>query len=252
MSLRRDVHTAFDQITPSMGGLPERVVQTVLVEGATRRRREKMVFRFRAPLSLVAVLLLIALVAAVLIGGRLIQDWNALHRSSPAGSSSSELAQLEARPLNLPVFQSVSECTPGPMAPDNSAFGSGPVYAYAGSATTRSRQWEYYTVVLYTDEQISGPILLRVRDLTNTRNLVFVGKFTSGRAVGTDTLRGASVEQKTEVVLSESNPSTVVDDPPTKPHQFVWQIMVGVPGVGNLASSWQLDGKGFTEVFAVC
>ena len=56
MSLRRDVHSAFDQITPSMGGLPERVVQTVLSEGATRRRREKMLFRFRAPLSLVAVL----------------------------------------------------------------------------------------------------------------------------------------------------------------------------------------------------
>src|SRR5207248_9652894 len=87
VSLRRDVHSAFDQITPSMGGLPERVVQTVLSEGATRRRREKMLFRIRAPLSLVAVFLLIALVAAVFIGGRLIEDWNAVHNGSPAGQS---------------------------------------------------------------------------------------------------------------------------------------------------------------------
>ena len=251
MTLRRDVHSAFDQIAPSMAGVSERVVQTVVKEGPIRRRKEKMSFRLRAPLSLVAVFLLIAVVAAVFIGGQLIHDWNALRGSSPAGSNPA-LAQLEARPLNLPVFHSVSECTAGPMSSDNSAFGAGPLYGYGGSATTRTKHWEYYTVVIYTDEQISGPLLLRVRDLTSSRSLVFVGKFANGPVVGTDTLRGASVDQKTEAVLSETDTSRVVDDPPTYPHAFVWQVMVGVPEAGSLGSGWQIDGKGFTEVFLIC
>jgi hypothetical protein len=244
-------------VAPPLGGMPERVVQTAL-DHAQRRRKEKIMFRVRAPLSLVAVLLLIALVALALVGSRLIQDWNALHRSSPAGSNQSQLAQpqlaqLEARSLNLPVFHSVSECTGGPRNQDNSAFGAGPLYAYGGSATTRTSRWEYYTIVLYADEPISGPILLRVRDVVGSRSFVFVGKLAMGPSVGSDTLHGVSVDQKTEAVLSEANTSAVVDDPPAKSHAYVWQITLGVPQSGSLVGiGWQIDGLGFTEVFFTC
>src|SRR5437868_14322112 len=93
-----------------MAGLSERVVQTVLDEGATRRRREKMLFRIRAPLSLVAAFLLIALVAAVFIGGRLIQDWNALHNGSPAGQRSEERRVGEGGTAEWGQEQADDEC----------------------------------------------------------------------------------------------------------------------------------------------
>ena len=85
MSLRRDMHSAFDEIAPSMAGLPERVVQTVLVESSGRQRRERLMFRLRGPMSLVAVFVVIAMVVGVLIAGRVIQDWNAHHNAAPAG-----------------------------------------------------------------------------------------------------------------------------------------------------------------------
>ncbi|HEY8801836.1 MAG TPA: hypothetical protein VIN00_02065, partial [Candidatus Dormibacteraeota bacterium] len=77
MSLRRDMHSAFDEIAPSTAGISERVVQTVLVENSSRQKRERMMFRLRGPMSLVAVFVLIAMVVGVLIAGRMIQDWNA-------------------------------------------------------------------------------------------------------------------------------------------------------------------------------
>jgi len=85
VSLRTQIHSAFDEVAPPTHGLPERVVQTVLKENAGRRRRERLMLRLRVPLSLVAVFVLVALVVGVLIGGRLMQDWNSFHNSAPAG-----------------------------------------------------------------------------------------------------------------------------------------------------------------------
>lgn len=251
MTLRRDVHSAFDQITPSTAGLSERVLQTVLVEGPTRRRKEKMLFRVRAPLSLVAVFLLIALVAAVFIGGRLLQDWNAFHNSSPAGQSHpSELAQLEARPLNLPVMKSVSECTAGPWNSDGT-IGSGPLSIYGGLGP-RTSWGQYFQIVLYTDQVIDGPILVRVRDLVNNVNIVFVGKGAAGPVVGTDVLDGRRVDQRSELVLFANTPAPVTDNPPAKPHAFVWGFTEGVPKASSGSTGWQIDGMSFSEVFLVC
>ncbi|HKW69547.1 MAG TPA: hypothetical protein VJP81_03105 [Candidatus Dormibacteraeota bacterium] len=250
MSLRRDVHSAFDQITPSTAGLSERVVQTVLAEGATRRRKEKMVFRLRAPLSLVAVFLIIAVVVAVFIGGRLITDWNALHNTSPAGSNRADLAQLEARPLNLPVYHSRSECTVGPLNADG-AYGSGPMYLFGGLGPRTARA-TYYNIVMYTDVQIAGPILVRAHDVVRNINMVFVGRFAAGPVVGTDVLSGTRVEQHTEIVLNESQTSPVVDNPPAKPHAFVWGFTVGVPQDSTGSTGWQVDGGRFSEVFFDC
>jgi hypothetical protein len=252
VSLRRDVHSAFDVITPSMAGLSERVVQTVLVEGATRRRKEKMLFRIRAPLSLVAVFLLIALVAAVFIGGRLIQDWNALHNSPAGQSTQSELAQLEARHLNLPVLKSRSECTTGPFNSDGTV-GSGPLFAYAYGGLGGKTSWgAYIDNDFYADRQISGPILVRVRDVLNNVTGVFVGNFAAGPVVGTDVLNGTRVEQHSELVLFENTAARVTDNPPSRPHAFKWGFTAGVPNESSGSTGWQIDGLGFTEVFLVC
>src|SRR4029077_11157240 len=42
VSLRTQIHSAFDEVAPTTFGLPERVVQTVLAEGPSRRRRERL------------------------------------------------------------------------------------------------------------------------------------------------------------------------------------------------------------------
>lgn len=252
MSLRRDVHSAFDVITPSMAGLSERVVQTVLVEGAARRRKEKMLFRIRAPLSLVAVFLLIALVAAVFVGGRLIQDWNALHNSPAGQSNNSDLAQLEARPLNLPVLKSRSECTTGPFNSDGTV-GSGPLFAYAHGGLGGITSWgAYIDNDFYTDQQIAGPILVRVRYVLNNVTGVFVGKYAAGPVVGSDVVNGTRVEQHNELVLFENTADRVTDNPPSRPHAFKWSFTVGVPNAETGPTGWQIDGLGFTEVFVIC
>jgi hypothetical protein len=250
MSLRRDIHVAFESIAPPLGGMPERVVRTVLAEQAARRRKGRMVLRFRQPLSLVAAVLLIAVVAALLVGGRVLQDWNAFH-SVPSRGDSSQLAQLEARPLNLPVLYSISECHLGPLTSDNSALGSGPLYAYGSSKFTRTAWGTYNSNVLYTDRQITGPILVRARDLLNNSRIVFVGTWAGGPKVGTDVLHGSRVDQRSELVLNEKDTRPVVDNPPAQPHAFVWQFTAGVPD-GSSAIGWQIDGDGFSEVFVLC
>ena len=101
MSLRRDIHSAYDNISPSTTGLSERVIQTVLSEGPIRRRRERFMFRMRAPLSLVAVLIGVAPVAAVLVGGRIIADWNGHFNPAPAGQPRSQLPEGGPVPSEL-------------------------------------------------------------------------------------------------------------------------------------------------------
>src|SRR5580700_919616 len=142
VSLRTQIHAAFDEVAPPTSGLPERVVQTVLTENAGRKRRERLMLRLRVPLALVAMFMLVALVVGVLVGGRLMQDWNSFLNSAPAGDSyQSQVAQLEAVPLRIPLVQSPLECQTGPY---NSAgsYGSGPVYGDGGAFS--SSDWGLY------------------------------------------------------------------------------------------------------------
>jgi len=52
VSLRNDIHSAFDDIAPSTLGLPERVLHSAR---ADHRSRTARFVRLRAPMSLVAV-----------------------------------------------------------------------------------------------------------------------------------------------------------------------------------------------------
>jgi hypothetical protein len=248
VSLRRDVHTAFDQIAPSTAGMPERVVQTVLSEGAARRRRERFMFRMRAPLSLVAVLLMIAVVGAVLIGGRLYQDWSAQHRPTPGHSPTQPtLAQLEARPLTLALLKPSDECPSGPFDAAND-IGAGPLHVIQGQAVDTS--WgRYFFLSASTEQGLSGLVLVRAEDARSGQPLVFVGQYAAGPTLGNDTLRGSTVQQHPELVFDISHP-------PSKGvnGQTFWSFTVGVPkaSIGS-CFGWQVNGQfngqAFTETF---
>ena len=246
MSLRTQIHTALDEVAPPTLGLPERVVQTVLRENHIRQRRELML-RLRVPLSLVAVFVLVAVVVGVLIGGRLMQDWNSFHNSAPAGDSyQTQVAQLEAVPLRLPIFASQLDCKSGPF---NSAgsLGSGPVYGDAGPLST-STWGGYYSVVAYADTAVAGPILVRARDLFTGQQVVFIGQYAAGPVVGSDTFEGHTYDQHAEVLLNTSTS----DKQAVVLHRFEWKFIDGVPSSYSGSTGWQIDGIGFSEVFVVC
>ena len=212
-------------------------------------------FHIRAPLALVAALVAIAIVAAVFVGGRVVQQWNASHNVAPAGlTRPMTLAELEGRPLRVPVLQSIMDCHDGPYSPD-SDFGGGPLYATAGSAS-RTAWGEYYFNIFYTDEVIDGPILVRVTDLYKPGiRLVFVGAGAGGPIVGTDVVDGTTYEQHSELVLYENQamPSAASGwGSPSREHRFVWDFLIGMPANASGGTGWQIDGPGFTEIFRAC
>jgi hypothetical protein len=249
-NLRRDIHSAFEAIEPSLGGMPERVVQTVLADN--KRRKKGMTFRARVPLPLVAAFVAVALVAAVLVGNQILQAWIAGHSPSPGGVHLTALQQLEARPLHLPAPKSFQDCNSGPFDSEGD-FGSGPIHAGPSSATT-TKWGEYFYNYAYTDSVIQGPMLVRVRDLFRGQTIVFVGTFAAGVATGTDMIDGKQIEQRTELVLNENDVTPGGTQPGwgTVHHRFVWDFIAGAPAGWSGSTGWQVDGPGFSEVFVAC
>lgn len=244
MSLRRDVHNAFEVIAPPLGGMPERVVQTVLAD-KRRRRKSAMLFRLRAPLSLVAALIAIALVAAVLVGGRIVQDWSIFRGGNPAGHTQPTLLkQLEARPLQIPIPKTPSDCQAGPFNV-NGEFGTGPVYD-AVTGLSPSDWGLYYHNNLYADTGIKGPILVRAVDLFTGVRVAFVGPYAAGDVVGHDTVDGAQVERRTELVVYTGSAKGLLG------HKYGWSFKAGVPNSWSGDTGWQIDGASFTEIFLGC
>jgi hypothetical protein len=250
MSLRRQIHSAFDEVGPPTFGLPERVVQTVLAEGPSRQRRERMMLRLRVPLSMVAVFVAIALVVGVLIGGRLMQDWNSFRKPAPAGGGQSQLVQLESRPLVLPTPASLLDCRSGPFSGAGS-YGKGPVFGDGGGTSTTS--WGvYFHNLAYADTNINGPILVRANDLFTHEPVVFVGQYAAGPVVGHDTVDGVAVEQRTELVFDTGQASKSPSPQTSTNKTFAWPFVAGVPNSWSGSTAWQIDGVGFSEVFVVC
>lgn len=253
-NLRRDIHSAFEVIEPPLGGMPERVVQTVLAD-MRRQRKERMTYPLRISLALVAAVLLVA------VGAAAVMTWNSLHgQVSPAGDTyGSQIALLEARPLHLPVFSAQSKCTAAPSNADGS-FGAGPLLGESFGAgplvSSRSSYWTtswgyYYDDILFADKRITGPVLVRARDLFTSAPVVFVGQFASGPVVGTDVIDGPPVTQRAELLLDANHSKASIDAHGTR-HPFVWNFTAAIAKSSSGSSGWQIDGTDFSEVFAIC
>ena len=237
-NLRRDIHSAFEVIEPPLGGMPERVVQTVLAERNGRLRKERMVYRLRISLALVAAVLVVAVGAAAVI------TWNSLHSSnvSPAGVGLTPVQQLEARPLNLPTVQTASQCPESPSSPSPGyQYGTGPAYADGGQET--STDWgHYWDVIYYTAPNLKGPVLVRGRDLMTTdRRVIFVGPYAGGPVIGTDTGPNTG-DQHTELVLDPAHPEARDNN-----HYGYWHIRQGMSNGWVGCVGFQIDGPTFSE-----
>ncbi|HET9781028.1 MAG TPA: hypothetical protein VFR33_04545 [Candidatus Dormibacteraeota bacterium] len=237
-SLRSDIHSAFEVIEPPLGGMPERVVQTVLAD-KRRRRKERMTYRLRISFALVAAVLLLAVAAAA------IMTWNSLHSSniSPAGVGLTQVQQLEARPLNLPTVATASQCPESPSSPNPGfQYGTGPVYADGGQETG-SNWGHYWDVIWYAAPNIGGPILVRGRDLmSDTRRVIFVGPYSAGPVVGADAAPNTGA-QHTELVLDAGKPPHRDAN-----HYGYWQIRQGMSSGWVGCVGFQIDGPHFTEI----
>ncbi len=234
MSLRRELHAAYDELGPQDAGLSERVVNTVDRDGP---RRAAWSLRMRAPLSLVAVFVVIAVIAGALVGGRLIADWRSLSAPRVPAAPQTPLQKLEARPLHLPTLHSATECVYGPWGTSGD-LGTGPLH-WSGSAVEIRTAWgSYFHEFLYADGAVTGPILVRARDLIHGQRVVFVGQYAGGPVVGTDVLDGNVVVQHLELVIDSVTPP------------YAWQIEDGSAN-GTGCTGWQIDGPGFTETFTL-
>jgi len=231
MSLRNELHKAYDELGPEDAGLSERVVMTALRE---RPRRAGWSIRMRAPLSLVAVFVVIAVVAGALVGGRLIADWRSYSAPRVPAAPQTALQKLEARPLHQPAVRSATECPHGPYGTGGDA-GAGPFHM-SGSAVEIPTSWgNYFHDFLFADGVVVGPILVRARDLIHGQPVVFVGQYACGPVVGTDVLGGQVVEQHLELVIYSVTPP------------YAWQIEDGQPKGSTGCVGWQVDGPGFSE-----
>jgi hypothetical protein len=250
VSLRADIHAAFDEVAPSTFGMPERVVQTVVRELPNRRRSERWFIRLRAPLSIVAVLLLLAVVVGTLVSGRVWHDWTTFtNRPVPAVPiDKAELALLEARQVNLPVLKPGEDCPAGPYG-SYWGFGDGPVsFVYVLRAKTTA--WgTYVNAAASTDYRLTGLVLGRARDLLSGAPVVFVGPNAAGPIVGNDTVDSGKVQQRTEVVLDANHRPPATQD---SGRLVVWGLQLGFANDAKGSSGcvgFQFDGASFSETF---
>jgi hypothetical protein len=228
VSLRTDIHTAYDVITPDTGGMAERVVETARRQAPALPRRRKFMFGMRAPLPLVAALLAVAIVAAVLVGGRL--WWNTTHGISPAGGATlPTLAELEARPWQHQLLAPSETCIDSPF--------SGPVSAYSDSETVS--KWGVYSGGHFVLARgFSGLLMVRARDARSGKKFIFANEHARGDVVGTDTVDGLPVDQHPEAVFEYSDPAIKADS--TGQKTFRMTIGAGHPFSGCF--QWQVDG----------
>jgi hypothetical protein len=260
VSLRREMHAAFDELLPNTAGMADRMVR----EASTHSRRPAAMARpmrvLRAPLTLVAVLLLIALVVGALAGGRLVRDWQHFIKPTvPVGINMTQLHQLEARAFVLPSVKNPDQCPPTTSGA-NGWWGKTPVYVHSwissGYIPPVTTSWGvYYQFHAESQAGLTGPLLVRARDLVSGRDLMFVGLYATGPASSTDNLSGTRVVLRPELALDADHPLGAASG------GFVtWGFDVGInaPGVrpssaigSPFCTGWQVDGRDFTETFVI-
>jgi hypothetical protein len=239
VSLRKDIHSAYGSITPSVAGMPERVVQAVSRDA--QRPRAPMFAHLRAPLSVVAVFVLIALVAGALVGGRLIQSFNNLH---PAGGLHQRtLAQLEAIPLNLPALRAGDACPNHPGA--NSLgydYGSGPVYIDGRLVPEiKTDRGALYSVTYFSNPDLTGLGLVRGRDLNDDMPIMFIGP--QGVGFPSET---PPWPLKDELVLDAGHPPSRS----AATGYGIWHVIEFIPAGWSGCWGYQIDGSDFSETIS--
>jgi hypothetical protein len=159
-----------------------------------------------------------------------------------------KLAQLEGKPLSLPVVPPGGTCPVTPMSTidygngPTTVYGGGPVYGFGGPIATTT--WgDYFDATYFADPQVTGIVLVRIHDIRSDRGGVFIGPYGAGSVVGTDTIGGKAVQQQSELVLNASHPPATFGTS----RWGIWHLQQGL-AAGTGCWGIQIDGVGFSEV----
>ncbi len=160
-----------------------------------------------------------------------------------------KLAQLEGKPLSLPVGRPGGTCPVTPMSTidygngPTAVYGGGPVYGFGGPKATTT--WgDYFDAIYVADPQVTGIVLVRIHDIQSDRVGVFIGPYGAGSVVGTDTIGSKAAQQHAELVLNASHPP--VTSSTTK--WGIWHLQQGLAAGWSGCWGIQVDGLGFSEV----
>jgi hypothetical protein len=268
MSLRADIRSAYEEITPPAPALQAQIRALVATEGKAAltppRARVRWVNGLRGTLALVAALLVVLIVATVLVGGRVWHDWNLFtNRPAPAAQIDPvQLAALEARPLHVPAVQMGAICPVGPVASPSALgaapepihgwavegfiSGAGPVYATnVGLHAGQSAWGNYWDAVWVIEPEVVGLVLIRGLDAENHQlSFAYVGQYAAGAVVGTDTINGKRTVQRAELVLDAGHH-------PAASGGGTWglyNVRAAIPNAMSACHAFQVDGEGFSEV----
>lgn len=265
MSLRTQIRNAVDDVAYPAPDLERRVTAFVLSDSRDRkvlasRRTSEWSSRLRGSMTLVAALLVVAVLGGVIFGGRLLRDlWTAPQPSI----NHSELKKLEARALVvLPGMPSSGVCPVGPVSDDfigDPAVGDGPMRLHVGMPSTYNSGWGTWNITYFViAPTIKGLFLVRARDLRSRESVFFAGNLSgvadaqmgrsafAGKAAGHDMVNGQDVPLYPELVIDASAPSDWAKTTYKAPG---WGAYVGYPKGASGCIFFQVDRDGPTETF---
>jgi hypothetical protein len=266
MSLRAEIHDAFDEGMPPALDLEFRVTR-LLLEPA---RGEKVVLRrdsrarwakpFRSVVTLVAAALVVVLIGSLIVGVRI---WRDLQNQPQTISriNQVELKSLESRALRFPVVQPGDTCPASPSTdvsahtPIAYVFGVGPVYTAPLASSSSRTDWGTWTeLALVVDTKVSGPILIRGQDLQTSDKIVFAryplhaiddpgDGIPAGRVIGNQVVEGENEQLYPELVIDTSRHWVG-----TKNGNWpIYKSFMGYPQAAKGCLGFQIDGLNFTE-----
>ncbi|HKW07108.1 MAG TPA: hypothetical protein VJS19_06005 [Candidatus Dormibacteraeota bacterium] len=254
MSLRTQIHDAIDDVSPAAPMLERRVTRFV-VDGARAHRRPQWKQRRRlvAPLGLIAVALLLAVLAGIFIAGRL-----SFKSDSPQPAvGQAELQDLESRPLHYPTVAAGAPCPKSPevLRSLGMAFGDGPVFM-ANAEWLQSTDWGgWYSLTFAYEWRQDGLVLIRAHDLQSNAEIGFAtyplaptGVVAVGARVQTVTAVGHTVQLRSETAFRDPPHTTPMDKKGDLPPLLVLQ---GLQKGSSGCIGFQIDGPDFTENFVL-
>lgn len=236
-------HAALDR--EDVAGPYQRLRFEIEKPGAARRRGRRTIFMTRNRLVLLAAALVLVLGITVVISTHLF--FNPASSTINAGPDRTAVAQLLARPLNLPHLAAGDICQDGPYT--NDLYGTGPVYGN-GQGPTNDDWGSYWDVFFYIPVGQKGPVVARARDLKNGSPVVFLGKYGVGTPYGTDTYRGQKQTQYTAVAFDTEHPPQGVYNLNSPVGSFTrWNLTDGIQKGWTKCFGFQVDGPDFSETF---
>jgi len=253
VTLRADIHVALDEVAVNAPKVRAQVLAEVAVErtrirrrgtplSGTDRIRRTFTFGFRQAAALAAALIVVLLMGTLVAGGRFLRGLE-----QRGAVDQRVVNQLIARPFIAPVLSAVDPCPTETLATIDygngplTLYGNGPVYAI-GVNETDDNWGSYFDAKYFTRPGLNGPVLVRGRDARSTIPLVFIGKYSMGPSVGSDTFHDKVVQHRPYLVLDPGHPL------------YRFQEGYGLFSVlqamqRGRSGCWviQIDGQGFTE-----